>query len=142
MHKFIVELTADFFDSSGKPKYNDIGLSVLKENPNIQYHVFKEHRKEIGPDQIGDAQGVIVLTPAVTAESVSRAAELLVIARFGVGYDAVDVKACTAADVLVTITTGAVDRSVAEATVGWMIALSHHVRAKDELVRSGRWDER
>src|SRR5712691_3258013 len=103
MKKFVVELTADFFDSAGAPKYQDIGLSVLKENQNLEVRVFKAHRQEIGPDQIGDAQGVIVLTPAVTAESVSRAGELLVIARFGVGYDTVDVKACTAVDVLVTI---------------------------------------
>src|SRR5438477_5488022 len=63
-------------------------------------------------------------------------------ARFGVGYDAVDVNACTAADVLVTITTGAVDRSVAEATIGWLIALCHNLRIKDSLVRKGLWDER
>src|SRR5205807_7277500 len=44
--------------------------------------------------------------------------------------------------VLVTITTGAVDRPVAEATIGWMIALSHNLRAKDKLVRAGKWDER
>jgi phosphoglycerate dehydrogenase-like enzyme len=44
--------------------------------------------------------------------------------------------------VLVFITTGAVDRPVAEATVGWMIALCHNMRAKDALVRSGRWDDR
>ena len=85
---------------------------------------------------------MIVLTPSVKAESVSRANSLLVIARFGVGYDAVDVRACTDADVLVTITTGAVDRSVAEATIGWMIALSHNVYIKDKLVRTGQWDER
>jgi phosphoglycerate dehydrogenase-like enzyme len=42
----------------------------------------------------------------------------------------------------VFITAGAVDRPVAEATVGWMIALSHHVRVKDDLVRTGRWDDR
>jgi phosphoglycerate dehydrogenase-like enzyme len=59
-----------------------------------------------------------------------------------VGYDAVDVEACTQADVVVFITAGAVDRSVAEATVGWMIALSHHIRIKDILVRTGRWDDR
>jgi phosphoglycerate dehydrogenase-like enzyme len=59
-----------------------------------------------------------------------------------VGYDAVDVKACTEADVLVFITSGAVDHSVAEATVGWMIALTHHVRIKDLLVREGNWDQR
>ena len=51
-------------------------------------------------------------------------------------------KACTAADVLVTITVGAVDRPVAEAAVGWMIALGHHMRVKDGLVRTGQWNER
>jgi phosphoglycerate dehydrogenase-like enzyme len=140
--RFIVALTADFYDSTGAPKYQDIGLSVLSEQPQIQHRVFEEHRKQIGPDQIRDAQGVIVLTPAVTAASVSQPDNLLVIARFGVGYDAVDVRACTAQDVLVTITTGAVDRPVAEATVGWMIALSHRVRIKDGLVRAGHWDAR
>jgi phosphoglycerate dehydrogenase-like enzyme len=142
MHKFIVTLTADFYDSAGAPKYRDIGLSVLAEHPHIEQRVFKEDHKQIGADQIGDAQGVIVLTPAVTAESVSQADNLLVMARFGVGYDSVDVKACTAADMLVTITVGAVDRPVAEATIGWMIALSHNVRVKDNLVRTDQWDER
>ncbi|MSU64281.1 MAG: hydroxyacid dehydrogenase [Pedosphaera sp.] len=139
---FIVTLTADFYDSTGEPKFRDLGLSVLRNHPHIEQRVFQEHRKQIGADQIGNAQGVIVLTPAVTAESVSKADNLLVIARFGVGYDAVDMNACTAADVLVTITAGAVDRPVAEATIGWMIALSHNMRIKDGLLRTGQWDER
>ncbi|MDQ3440574.1 MAG: dehydrogenase, partial [Planctomycetota bacterium] len=70
------------------------------------------------------------------------AGKLLAIGRFGVGYDAVDVAACTDADVVAFITAGAVDRPVAEAVVGWMIALSHHVLAKDRLLRQGKWDER
>jgi phosphoglycerate dehydrogenase-like enzyme len=140
--KFVVTLTGDFYDATGSSKYRDLGLSVLAENPRIEQRVFKEHRKEIGAEQFAGAQGVIVLTPAVTAQSVSDPGQVLVIARFGVGYDAVDVNACTAADVLVTITIGAVDRPVAEATIGWMIALSHHLRIKDNLVRTGQWDER
>jgi phosphoglycerate dehydrogenase-like enzyme len=31
---------------------------------------------------------------------------------------------------------------VAEATVGWMLALGHHLRMKDRLVREARWDVR
>jgi phosphoglycerate dehydrogenase-like enzyme len=84
----------------------------------------------------------VVLSPKVTAKSVSRAENLLAIGRFGVGYDSVDVPALTEADVALFITVGAVDRPVAEATVGWMIALTHHVKAKDRLMREGRWDER
>src|SRR5438876_9654894 len=106
--KFIVTLTADFYERTGAPKYRDIGLSWLTEHPHIEQRVFKEHRKQIGADQIGDAQGVIVLTASVTAESVSKSDNLLVMARFGVGYDSVDVEACSAADVLATIIVGAV----------------------------------
>src|SRR5262245_3486888 len=94
---FVVTWTADLYDDAGAPKYRDLGLSVLAQCSHIVRRVFKEHRKQIGSDQIGDAQGVIVLTPAVIAESVSHAENLLVIARFGVGYDAVDIQACTAA---------------------------------------------
>ncbi len=140
--QFIIAMTADFYDSNGAPKFRDLGLSVLDGHGHIKHRVFDEHRPRIGPDQIGDAQGAIVLTPAVTAESVSQSENLLAVGRFGVGYDAVDVAACTEADVVVFITAGAVDRPVAEATVGWMIALGHNVLAKDRLVRTGQWDER
>lgn len=139
---FRVALTADFFGPDGSTKYPDIGLSAFDGRDDVEWFALPEHRTPIGADQLAGAQGVIVLTPAVTAETVSRAGDLLAIGRFGVGYDAVDVAACTAADVAVFITAGAVDRPVAEATVGWMIALGHNLRIKDALVRSGGWDER
>ena len=139
---FTLKLTGDFFDAAGKPKYQDIGLSVLATAPQIRQSAFASHSPEIAPEQLAGANGVIVLTPKVTAHSVSRAKELIAVGRFGVGYDSVDVPACTAADVAVLITSGAVDRPVAEATVGWMIALTHHLRTKDRLVRTGDWDAR
>ena len=142
--RFRVAFTGDFFGADGSTKYPDVGLSIFDGCDHVEWIKFHDHRTPIGADQIAevDAQGIVVLTPAVTAETVSNSRDLLAIGRFGVGYDAVDVAACTAADVAVFITAGAVDRSVAEATVGWMIALCHNVRIKDALVRSGRWDER
>jgi phosphoglycerate dehydrogenase-like enzyme len=140
--RFRVALTGDFFSADGSTKYPDIGLSIFAGQPHIEWASFREHKTPIRADQVIDAQGVIVLTPSVTAETVTQSHDLLAIGRFGVGYDAVDVAACTQADVVVFITAGAVDRSVAEATVGWMIALTHHLRIKDQLVRTGRWDER
>jgi phosphoglycerate dehydrogenase-like enzyme len=139
---FHVSLTADFYDAAGQTKYPDIGLSVLQAERRIAIERMAEFRPELGPDQIAEAQGVIVLTPRVSRQSVSKSSNLLAIGRFGVGYDSVDVPACTDADVLVFITAGAVDRSVAEATVGWMIALTHHMLVKDRLTRTGKWDER
>lgn len=137
---FNVGLTADFFDEAGQPKFADMGLELLTGRAAVRR--FSEHRPEITPDQLQGCAGVIVLTPRVTAASVADARELLAIGRFGVGYDSVDVASCTASDVLVMITTGAVDRPVAEATIGWMIALSHHMLVKDRLVRTGDWSAR
>lgn len=141
---FRVAFTGDFFGPDGATRYPDVGLSIFDGRGEVEWVKFAEHRTPIGADQVvgAGAQGVVVLTPAVTAESVSQSRDLLAIGRFGVGYDAVDVAACTGADVAVFITAGAVDRSVAEATVGWMIALCHNLRVKDALVRTGQWDER
>lgn len=139
---FHVAFTADFFQPDGRPRYRDYGLDTLRADPQITHSAFAEHRPEIEPQQLDGANGVVVLTSRVTARSLANSQDLLVIGRFGVGYDSVDVAACTAADVLLFITVGAVDRPVAEATVGWMLALTHHVRMKDRLVREARWNDR
>lgn len=142
MTPFRIALTADFYDASNQLRYRDIGLDCCADATRFQVERFAEHRAEIEPPQLDGCHGAIVLSPRVTVRSLSAAEELLAIGRFGVGYDSVDVAACTAADVLLFITAGAVDHSVAEATVGWLLALTHHVRMKDRLVREARWDER
>ncbi len=139
---FRVALTADFYNSDGTAKYNDIGLSLFASDDRVAVSVFSEHNPVIQPQQLAGVNGVIVLTPRVTAHSLTKSDDLLAIGRFGVGFDSVDVKACSEANVLLFITSGAVDRPVAEATVGWMLALTHHLRTKDRLVREARWDER
>ncbi|MDA0347561.1 MAG: NAD(P)-dependent oxidoreductase [Verrucomicrobia bacterium] len=138
---FRVALTGDSF-KNGVPVYPDFDLSLLKGTEGIEVVPFEEHRPEIGPDQLEGVQGVIVLTPAVSRASLARSEDLLVVSRFGVGFEKVDVAACTEANVVLCTAVGAVDRPVAEATVGWMIALSHNMRMKDRLVREGQWDRR
>jgi phosphoglycerate dehydrogenase-like enzyme len=140
--KFRVALTADFYDAAEELRYQDIGLDLLRADPRFELTRFAEHRPVIEPQQFAGVNGAIVLAPRVSVESLLQSEDLLAIGRFGVGYDSVDVAACTNAGVLLFITAGAVDHSVAEATVGWMLALSHHLRTKDNLVRSGEWDAR
>ena len=135
-------MTGDFYDAEGRPRYRDLGLDVFEGQSSVACRAMPEHQAEIAPEQLRGANGVIVLTPRVTARSVSASEDLVTVGRFGVGYDGVDVPACTAADVAVFITAGAVDRSVAEATIAWMLALTHHLLVKDRLLRSGNWDAR
>ena len=139
---FRIALTADFYDEAGIPRYEDFGLDTFEGHDHVVVAKFSEHRGEITPDQLAGNHAALVLSPKVTVNSLAGCEDLLAISRFGVGYDSVDVEACTANGVLVTITPGAVDRPVAEATIGWMLALTHRMLQKDRLVRTGRWDDR
>lgn len=139
---FRVAHTADFFDESGVPRFADLGLGIFDGQPHVELSNFAQHLPEISPEQLSGKHGCIVLTPRVTEASLAHSEHLLAIGRFGVGYDSVDVAACTRHGVLAMITAGAVDRSVAEATITWMLALTHQLMPKDRLVRTGQWDER
>lgn len=139
---FRIALTADFYDEAGVPRYADFGLDTFDGHEHIEISRFISHHAEVTSHQLAEYHAAIVLTPRITPRSLSGCHDLLAISRFGVGYDSVDIAACTANDVLVTITPGAVDRPVAEATIGWMLALTHCLLQKDRLVRTGRWDQR
>lgn len=139
---FNVAFTADFYGDDGRQRYPDFGLAAFAGQPQIAVSNFAKHEAEIQGQQLAGVHGVIVLTPRVTRASLAGNDQLLAVGRFGVGYDSVDVAACTENNVLALITAGAVNHSMAEAIVGWMLALSHHVPAKDRLVRDGRWNDR
>jgi phosphoglycerate dehydrogenase-like enzyme len=79
----------------------------------------------------------------VTRQTVSGPdRRLKLIARFGVGYDTVDVPALTENGVLLTITPDGVRRPVATSALTFVLMLAQKVPTKDRLVREGRWNER
>ena len=139
---FKVGITRDFMAADGALTYKDMGLSILAAAEDLEYEFLKENRSPITPDMLYGYDAIISLAPAYNAESLKGVKGLKAICRFGVGYDMVDLKACSEANVIVTITKGAVNYSVAEATITWMLALCHRVFEKDKLVRSGSWAQR
>ncbi len=68
--------------------------------------------------------------------------QLKVIARVGVGYDAVDVPAATAHGVAVAISPGANHDTVAEHAFSLLLALTKHVTLADREMREGKWIRR
>ena len=92
---FRIAFTADFYDENGIQKYPDIGLSVFDRQEHVHVTKFSKHEAAIQPEQLSGIHGVIVLSPRVTRESLKNCGNLLSIGRFGVGYDSVDVAACT-----------------------------------------------
>ena len=141
-HPFRVGLTRDFLSASGELAYKDVGLGLLEETPGLEYDFFESGGVEIQPEQLQDLDAVIVATPRVTARSLKRIERLALIARLGVGYDNIDLEACTAADVMLTICRGAVNNSVAESILCLMQALAKRLFIKDRLTRTGRFRDK
>ena len=77
--------------------------------------------------------------PAAVVSGPDRRVQI--VARMGVGYDSVDVKACTENGVILTNTPDGVRRPVATSILTLMLALSHKLLAKDAITRTGRWGE-
>lgn len=65
--------------------------------------------------------------------------QLKVIARVGVGYDAVDVEAASSRGVVVAIAPGANHDTVAEHAFSLLLALAKHVTIVDRQMRQGEW---
>ncbi len=76
---------------------------------------------------------------AMTAEVLDVAPRLRVIARTGVGYDAIDVEAATARRIAVCIAPGTNQESVAEHAFGLLLALTRRIAINDREVRAGGW---
>jgi len=84
--------------------------------------------------------GAIVSTDPFTASVLAGAADLRVIARVGVGYDSIDIGAATAQGIRVVTTPGANAQSVADHTIGLMLAILRRIPELDRDVRRGGWN--
>jgi phosphoglycerate dehydrogenase-like enzyme len=138
---FRVGVTGDFLKPDGTLGFGDIGLELF-EQAGVPWEFFNSHGGEIAKADADRFDAMLVLTPRVTRSTVESTSRLKLVARFGVGYDNVDVPACTESGVLVTITPDGVRRPVAVAALTFLLALSHKLRVKDELTRAGRWGEK
>lgn len=139
--KFRIAFSADFRDEKQQLIFPDIGLSLLDAEPGVSYEFLSPYRPEHVPEQLGGYDVLITGKPLVTAASLRGVDRLCAVGRCGVGYDNVDLEACTAQDVAVYITPAGVQRPVAESIVLFVLALSHNLVWKDHLVRQGRWTE-
>lgn len=89
---------------------------------------------------LGDAVGVIASTDPFDASVFAACPSLRVIARTGVGVDAIDMEAATAAGVVVATTPGANEEAVADHALAMILALQRRLAENDAAIREGRWD--
>jgi D-3-phosphoglycerate dehydrogenase/(S)-sulfolactate dehydrogenase len=84
-------------------------------------------------------EGVVAGVDPFTARVMESAPQLKVIARAGVGYDSIDLKAATSRGVVVTINPGVNRHAVAEYTFALMLTCSRRLAEALPSVKSGAW---
>ena len=139
--KFRVGITRDALRDDGKTIFDAAALRVL-DDPLIEWEFIPENVKELTAAHAATYDALCVLSPRTTAATLAGPnRRLKIIARLGVGYDNVDVPACTANGVILAITPDGVRRPVATSILTFILALSHKLFLKDRITRAGRWSE-
>jgi len=133
---FRIALSGDFRQADGSSTYHDFDLTPLRAEAGVEL-AFLEPSNPLRPEQIADFDALILLTSAFNRQSIHPNGRLAIIARFGVGYDAVDIPACTEAGIVVTITPDAVRRPVAVSIITLLLALAGKLMVKSRLTGEG-----
>src|SRR5580692_7729658 len=116
------------------------GIELLKAQPG--WDVVVSNPKEYA-QHLPDAEALLVRSAVkVNKEVLAKAPKLKVIGRAGVGVDNVDLNAATAAGVLVMNTPGGNAVSVAEHTLGLMLAMARSIPQAIASTKSGKWEKK
>ena len=96
--------------------------------------------REILLERVADKDALIcLLTEKVNEELLGRAPKLRIAANVAVGYDNIDVAACTRNKVLASNTPGVLDETTADFAWTLLMAVARRIREGDRLTRSGEW---
>ena len=136
---FRVGITPDFYVEA-KGKFEFALEQVFGNEAGITVHAIPEQPANTARlEDIDQFDAIFALATKFTSESVNGATRLAIVARWGVGYDMIDVPAFTKANIALAITPGAVRRPVAEAILALLFALTTNLMIQDRLVRQGKW---
>src|SRR5579863_907081 len=108
MAKFRIGLSPDFY-TDAKGKFEDVVDEHLSRVEDLEFDPMPPQPDKLAtPDAVGQFDAIISMGLQYTAQSLHGVERLTAIARWGVGYDMVDVDALTEADAVLCITPNAV----------------------------------
>jgi D-3-phosphoglycerate dehydrogenase len=90
-------------------------------------------------EEIGSADAVITRDLGLDRQAILAAPNLKIISCHGAGTNRIDVPTACERNILVTNTPGANSQSVAELTVGLMLASARNICEANQAVREGNW---
>lgn len=115
--------------------------AILDAHCDVEYWTNPERisRAELLSRAAGKDALVCLLTEKVDDELLTKAPSLRIAANVAVGFDNIDVIACTRRRVAATNTPGVLDETTADFAWTLMMAVARRVGEGEQLVRSGQW---
>lgn len=96
--------------------------------------------REVLLEKVRDVDGLLcLLTDRIDAELLAQAPRLRVVSQMAVGYDNIDVAACTARGIKVGNTPGVLTETTADLAFALLMAAARRLVEGDRAVRAGQW---
>lgn len=119
------------------------GLAALREIRGASVDAVGTRTERQLQKVIGRYDAVVVRSATqITKEVINQAVDLQVIARAGVSFENIDIEAATKKGIVVMNTPAVNAVSVAEHTIGMMLALARHIPDAHQALREGRWEKK
>src|ERR1700759_1287113 len=115
------------------------GMALMEPRHDATVRILNRPSAKDLADAMPGAHAVLVGLEKVDEALLAAAPELRIVSRFGVGYDTVDIPACTRRGVVVGVTNGGNDLSVAEHAMMLLLAVARRTIEMDASVRAGKW---
>ncbi|OGR12125.1 MAG: hypothetical protein A2097_10590 [Desulfobacula sp. GWF2_41_7] len=122
---------------------SDVGIEIFKNTPGIEVDV----KTDLSPAELEDIIGVyhglsIRSKTKVTENLISKAKNLKVVGRAGIGLDNVDIPAATKANIAVMNTPHGNAITTAEHAIAMIMALSRHIPKATAGMKDGKWEKK
>jgi D-3-phosphoglycerate dehydrogenase / 2-oxoglutarate reductase len=114
-------------------------IELMRAAPGVTVEILDPINPQTLAEALPRAEAVIVRIAPITRQVIAQAPKLRIVARHGVGYDAVDVPALTERGIPLTITPEANAGSVAEHALMLMLAVARRVTGYDANMRKPVW---
>ena len=136
----------------GKEKSKGLKAFITRELPEAALQIVRRVvEMDVWPDEmppsrealqakVGDAEGLLcLLTDVIDADLLDRAPKLRVVSQMAVGYNNIDVAACTARGIPVGNTPGVLTETTADLAFGLLLATARRLVEAERYTRSGEW---
>jgi len=118
------------------------GMALFQGRDDVEVEVLDDISEDNVLAHVAGVHGIGVRVAKVSRRIIEAADSLQVVSRHGVGYDSVDMDACTERGVRLTIAPRSNAPSVAEQAMMFLLALAKQLPSFDPMVRRGGWSER